>query len=91
MRFGWIEAIAMEAIIFIALWIWNPYLAFLLTCVIIPILFSIWLISVIADLLDKSKIGRGYYIFLWASILLLALIMGGFIIGGVDIAKYFES
>ena len=48
-------------IVFGLLWVWDDYLAFLLTLVFVSIVVFILLIALIAELLDRSKVPRTYF------------------------------
>ncbi len=55
------EIILLEAIIFILLWITNEYLASLLTFIAVPVFLAILIISLLAEAIDRSKVGRSYF------------------------------
>ncbi len=56
------EILLAEAVVFILLWLTNEYLASLLTFVAVPVFFSILAISLLAELFDRSRVGRQYFI-----------------------------
>ena len=66
-----VEWILLEGIFFTVFWLLQPYIAKLLTAVLSPI----FIISLIADHLDNSKIGRKFYwVMFWFSIIPLVLL-----------------
>ena len=56
-----LEWVLIEAIFFTGFWIGNEYIAGLLTVVLSPIFGAILAISLIADRLDDSRIGKKFY------------------------------
>ena len=59
-----------ESILFITVWLWDPYIGKLISFIFGPIFLAIVAISFIADKIDPSKISSKYYI----TLLLLGLI-----------------
>jgi len=55
------EILAIEAIIFIILWMTNEYMATLITFIAVPIFFAITIISLIAEKIEKSGISGDYF------------------------------
>jgi hypothetical protein len=55
------EILAIEAIIFIILWMSNEYMATLMTFIAVPIFFAITIISLIAEKIEKSGISGDYF------------------------------
>ena len=47
---------------FIIFWVTNEYIATLLTFVAVPIFAAILVISLIADKIENSKVGKSYYV-----------------------------
>ena len=56
------EFLLFEAIMFFILWLYDYNLATLLTFIIVPVCGSILLVSLIAEFIEKSRIGRNYFI-----------------------------
>jgi hypothetical protein len=73
-----IEWIMFEAIIFISLWLWDPYIGKLMTFVFSPIFIAIFIISLIADKIDPSKISSKYYLVLLSLGVVPVIIMVGY-------------
>ena len=71
-----LEWAGMEAVIMIAIWLWDPYMGKLITFIFSPIFFAILIISLIADRLDPSKISAAYYRTLfWLAVVPLLIMM----------------
>ena len=69
-----VEWVLLEGIFFTVFWILQPYIAKLGTAVLSPIFGAVLIISLIADRLDNSKIGRKFYwVMFWFSIIPLVL------------------
>jgi len=61
MRIGLAEILLVESIIFTLLWIWDDYVAIILTVSITGILFAILLISLAAEKIERSNVPRKYF------------------------------
>ena len=57
----WPYVIAAEAVLFLFFWWSDPYIAWLLTCVLVPIFWSVGLIAWIAEKLEKTKIHNRFF------------------------------
>lgn len=79
------EILVLEAIIFVLLWITNSYIAVLCTFIVVPIFAGTWLISIIAEWLEKSKVAKSYFFFILglAMIPSVLFIVFSTILGGV--------
>ena len=71
------EIFLIEAIIYIALWMWNEYVATILTLAFSAIALFILIISLISELIERSKVPRWYFSYMVISIL-TPLIIGVF-------------
>ena len=71
------EVFLIEAIIYIALWMWNEYVATILTISFSAIAFFILAVSLISELIERSKVPRWYFTYMVVSIL-TPLIIGTF-------------
>jgi hypothetical protein len=56
------EILILEAIIFFMLWLYDYYLASLLTFITVPVCGAILLVSLISELIEKSHISRKYFL-----------------------------
>lgn len=80
---GPIEVLLIETVIYLALWLYDDYLASLLTLILGGICLAILIISLLVELVERSKVPRWYYYFMAASV--LAPILAGvvyFLISG---------
>jgi hypothetical protein len=73
-NFKVIHWVLIQSILITLFWIFNPYLAKLLTAILAPIFLAILIISLIADRIEKSKISNVYYFTLVGLILDLLVI-----------------
>jgi hypothetical protein len=55
------EILVLEAIVFILFWIFNEYLASLLTFIAVPIFSGVLVVSMIAEKIEKSKVSKEYF------------------------------
>ena len=84
-RLGYIEIMLLQCIIWAALWLVDEYMASLLTAVLVPIFAGILLVSLIAEVLDKSRVPRSFFVVLAMSVF-IPLCIGVFVyvaFGGV--------
>ena len=63
-----IEVFLIEFIIFSILWLWDDYIASMLTIVFSFIFFFILVISLMVELVERSKVPKWYFIFMGISI-----------------------
>lgn len=63
-----IEIFLIEFIIYSLLWLWNDYVASMLTVVMTAICFFILIVSLLAELVERSKVPRWYYYFMAISV-----------------------
>lgn len=78
-----IEIFLIEFIIYCVLWLWDDYLASLLTAVFPIIFLFLLIISLIAELIERSKVPRWYYYFMGISVIapILAALVFVFFMG----------
>jgi hypothetical protein len=77
------EIMIIEAIAFTALWIIDEYIATLLTFIAVPIFGGIWMVSLIAEKIERSKIQREYfYLMAGLAIIPVLIFIGIFIFNG---------
>lgn len=58
-----------ETVIYLALWLYNDYLASLLSLILGGICLALLIISLLVELIERSKVPRWYYYFMAASVL----------------------
>lgn len=68
------EILLIEAIIFSIFWASNDYLATLLTFIAVPVFGAILIVSLIAEKIESSKIGKHYFLLMAGLALIPALI-----------------
>jgi len=69
-----LEIFLVEVVIFMALWLLAPFWASLFTFIIPLIAIPILLIALIAELLERSKISRIYFVVMLISIIVPPLV-----------------
>src|SRR6478736_9016569 len=67
------------SIIFTALWLWNQYVATFSTIILAGVMLVILIFSLVADLIEKSRIPKWYYYVLVISIV-VPLVVGLFFV-----------
>lgn len=63
------ELLLIECIFFALIWIADEYTAFLLSILITVILFCILIISLISEMIERSKVPRSFFIRLLLSLI----------------------
>ncbi|MGB4840091.1 MAG: hypothetical protein WBP08_13915 [Saprospiraceae bacterium] len=77
------EVLILEAIIFTLFWIFDEYLASLLTFIAVPVFSGILIISLIAEKIERSKISKHYfYMMAGLAIIPAAIFFGIFLANG---------
>ena len=87
MRIGQIEIFLIQIIIFTAIYLANSYVGFLICLVLGCIAFALLLLSLIFELVDKSKVPKSYYIFMLntgIAAFLVLIIFSVFVYGSFD-------
>ncbi|HMQ47929.1 MAG TPA: hypothetical protein PKA00_10910 [Saprospiraceae bacterium] len=79
-----LELFLVETILYILLWLWDDYLASLLSLVFGAIIVLILLVSLIVEWIEPSKVPRWYFVLMLISIAapLVAALLFAFIGGG---------
>ena len=72
-----LEIFFSEVIIYLLLWLWNDFIATVLSLSFAAIAFSVLLLSFAAERFDKSKISAWYYYFMLVSFV-VPLVVGTF-------------
>lgn len=68
------ELFLIEFLIYLMLWLWDEYIASLLTIIMTAIFTAILIIAAIAELIEKSKVPRSYFLFMLGSVLIPLLV-----------------
>ena len=71
------EVFLIEAIIYIAMWMWDEYVATIMTLSFSSIALFVLVISLISELIERSKVPHWYFTYMLISIL-TPLIIGAF-------------
>jgi FtsH-binding integral membrane protein len=71
------EIFLIQVLVYLALWLWNDYAATLFSILMVAIFSGILIVAIIAELIEKSKVPKSYFIFMFGSILIPLLV--GFI------------
>ncbi len=64
-----LESFLIEFIFYLGLWLWNEYLATLISSVFASIFLVILFVSIIVEKIEPSKVPRSYFYFMLLSIL----------------------
>lgn len=80
-----VEFLLIQIIIYFSLWLWDEYVATMLSLVWGSICLLIVLTSLAVEWIEKSKVPKAYYKYLWVSVLapIIAVVMYGGIVGGI--------
>jgi hypothetical protein len=83
-RLSLLEIFLLEVVVWLGLWLFNDYLASLLTLILGAIVSAVLLIALMAEVIERSKVPRKYFYVMALSIiaplaaaLLYLLIFGG--------------
>lgn len=63
------EILLIESIFFSIIWLVDEYIAFLLSIVLSVIIFCILIISIIAEMVEKSKVPRSFFVKMFLSLI----------------------
>lgn len=88
---GLIEVTLGQLILYGLVWLTNDYLGFLLTCVIVPLVIGVGVVSLISDSIEASGVGKSYYLLLLSLALSPIAVMLGFMATGVDPSIWFAK
>lgn len=71
---GLIEIILIQIITWTAIWLFDDYLASLLTVVMVPIFFFILVVALIAEWIERSKVPKKFFLVMILSVLVPVII-----------------
>jgi hypothetical protein len=76
-RLNLTEIALIQAVLYLLLWMWNDYLATILSLSFAAISFFVLLISLISELLERTKVPRSYF---WIMVIscIIPIIIGSF-------------
>ena len=69
MRIGLPEIILIQTILYSGLWILSPYAGFMLSMIVATISATILIISLIMELVDRSKVPKIYFRFMLTAVI----------------------
>lgn len=83
-RLSLLEVFLLEVTVWLALWLFNDYMATLLTLILTAIVFAVLVIALLSEWIERSKVPRQYFWIMGISVvspvvaaLLYMLIFGG--------------
>lgn len=79
-----------QVIIYLLIWVTNPYLALILSSIFGGICLLILLVSLAVELIERSKVPRWYYYLMAVSTLAPVLAMGVYFVLGGDLSSLRE-
>ncbi len=82
----WLEVLLAQVIIYFLIWLFNDYLATILSLIFGSMCLLILIISIIVELIEPSKVPRWYFTTMTVSILAPLLAFGIFVIIGGELA-----
>ena len=77
---GLLEASLIQVIFYSSIWFIDDYFAILITVIITVILFAVLTISIITELIEKSRVPRSYFIWMATSIVLPLAVAAFFVL-----------
>lgn len=75
MRLGFIEALLIQLLVYSLLYMADSYVGFLICLVALFIGASIFILSVVFELIEKSKVPRSYFKYLFSAVLAPFLVL----------------
>ena len=80
-----VELLLIQIVIYFLLWMWDEYLATLLSLIWGGICLLVLLTSLVVEWIEKSNVPRWYFSFLWVSVLapIMAAVIYSGIVGGI--------
>ena len=70
-----LEIFLLQIMVYLVIWLWNDYVASLISVLVVAICAGVFIVALIAELIEKSKVPKSYFIFMIGSIL-IPLIVG---------------
>lgn len=82
----WLEVLLAEVIIYFLLWLYDDYLATILSLIFGSICLLVLIVSIIVEIIEPSKVPRWYFTTMIVSILAPAIAFGIFFMIGGEIS-----
>ena len=70
-----LEIFLLQIMVYLVIWLWNDYVASLVSVLVVAICAGVFIVALIAELIEKSKVPKSYFLFMIGSIL-IPLIVG---------------
>lgn len=67
-RLSLLEIFLLEVVVWLGLWLFDDYLATLLTLVVVAIVLAVLIIALMAEAIERSKVPRKYFYVMLLSI-----------------------
>lgn len=89
LRWSLLEIFLLEVVVWLGIWLFNDYLATLLTLIIGAIVLAVLLIALIAEAIERSKVPKKYFYIMVLSIAapIVAAALYLFIFGGLNFLR----
>jgi len=84
------EIFLIQIMIYLALWLWDDYVASLVSIIMVAIITGILIVATISEWIERSKVPKSYFIFMIGSILIpliTGIIYVGLMGGDLDLLK----
>ena len=81
MKLGYIEVLLIQMILYGLVYLLNPYIGFMLCLIIAVIAAALLLLSLVVELVERSKVPRAYYLYMITAIVAPLVVLGGFSLG----------
>ena len=75
MKIGLLELILIQFIIYMGLFFMSSYIGLLICLVMAPIFFFVLIISLLAEIFDRSKVSRSYYTFMLSGVIVPIVVL----------------
>lgn len=85
-----VEIFLAQVVVYLLIWVTNPYLALVLSLIFAGICVLILMVSLVVELIERSKVPRWYYYLMVISILAPLLAMGMYFAFGGDLSSVNE-
>ncbi len=85
-----VEIFLAQVVVYLFLWVTNSYLALILSAIFAGICLLIFLVSLVVEAVERSRVPRWYYYFMIASTLAPLLAMGVYFLLGGDFSALNE-
>ena len=83
-KLSYLEIFLIQFVAYLSLWIYDDYMGSLVSVVMAAIFAAVWLLSLVVEWIEPSKVPRSYFYWIGLSVLapLLAMLVYVLIMGG---------